>query len=388
MSLMAMLFKIICLLLLMVYSPYMMGNIVVRRYAGCRARADLTTAAGFMVMLTLFEITAVPITLNVKYGSFRMLFIVFSVIIIALDALGTFLWLKDRKQAVIYKAETAGNAADGEMPGVKKPHSLWYVIMWCIAAAMLVYMLVMAVTHAWFDGDNAYYVTQSVITQQTGTMYSIQPYTGGSTAFDLRHVMAMFTMWIAYISSACGFHAAVFCHTVLPLFLIPLTELVYLETGRRLLNGRDGTGRELLPVFMIFVMLLQMFGSVSIYTSETFFLTRTWQGKSMVANFLFPMMLLIWMEILGIGRDESDADKTAGTEDAAPCENVSFWWAMLFLLSSCAGIFSSLAVVLCSAFSVLIAVMFAVRRHSMRLMVNTLIALIPAVIYVAVYILI
>ena len=200
--------------------------------------------------------------------------------------------------------------------------------------------------------------------------------------------MAMFTMWIAYISSACGFHAAVFCHTVLPLFLIPLTELVYLETGRRLLNGRDGTGRELLPVFMIFVMLLQMFGSVSIYTSETFFLTRTWQGKSMVANFLFPMMLLIWMEILGIGRDESDADKTAGTEDAAPCENVSFWWAMLFLLSSCAGIFSSLAVVLCSAFSVLIAVMFAVRRHSMRLMVNTLIALIPAVIYVAVYILI
>ena len=391
MDFLTMLFKIICLVLLLVYTPYMTGNIIVRRYGACRSMAGMTFIAGFMIILTLFEVTAVPVIFNVRYGSFRILSVIFSIIMICADTVGTWLWLKDRRLGMRGKENEEpprGDAAGGqEEDAADSGYSRWSVVMWCIAAVILVYMLVMAVTHAWFDGDDAYYVTQSVITQQTGTMYSIQPYTGGSTAFDLRHVMAAFTMWVAYMSSACGFHAAVFCHTVLPLFLIPLTELIYLETGRRLVGGTDGVKRDILPVFMIFVMLLQIFGSVSIYTSETFFLTRTWQGKSMVANFLFPLLLLIWMEILGTGKDDVRTAGTAGTA-AEAAEDKRFWWVMLFLLSSCAGIFSSLAVVLCGSFSGLIALMFAVKRRLPGLILHTACALLPAAVYVVVYLLI
>ena len=383
MGFMTMLFKIICLVLFLVYTPYMTGNIIVRRYDACRSRIGMTYIAGLMIMLTLFEVTAVPVIFNVRYGSFRMLTAIFSIITICADTVGTWLWLKDRQRDMRMKEVAESPQGDTGTHG----YSRWSVIMWGIAAVILIYMLVMAMTHAWFDGDDAYYVTQSVITQQTGTMYSVQPYTGGSTAFDLRHVMAAFTMWVAYMSSACGFHAAVFCHTVLPLFLIPLTELIYLETGRRLFGGTDGERRDILPVFMIFVMLLQIFGSVSIYTGETFLLTRTWQGKSMVANFLFPMLLLIWMEILGIGKDDGSMAGTADTDTEA-AENKRFWWVMLFLLSSCAGIFSSLAVVLCGAFSVLIALMFALKRRSPVLILHTAGALLPAAVYVIVYLLI
>ena len=437
-----MIFKIICLFLLLGYTPYMAGNLVTRRYDRYQRRADIAYIIGFMVMMTLFELAAVPVIFKVRYGSFRMLFIIYSVMIIAVDVMGTFIWLKDRGLAGSGKnicsvrrgstAESSIHAArettidgihaarettndgihvgrktikEGLNAGKIRKRSIGTCIMWIIAAAVLAYMLIMAIRCSWFDGDDAYYVAQSVITQQTGTMYSIQPYRGGSTGLDLRHVMAAFTMWISYVSTASGFHAAIFCHTVLPLVVIPITELIYIEIGRKLLGDKY---RDLLPEFILFVMLFQVFGSTSIYTSETFLLTRTWQGKSMVANFLFPLMLWIWMEILGIGcgtdEDNSDSSEYAPKIDDDACDECKEdgnatvtakvkaarepWLVMLFLLSACAGVFSSLAVILISAFSGLIALLFAIRRRSMKLLINTFITLIPAIMYAVIYVLI
>lgn len=437
-----MIFKIICLFLLLGYTPYMAGNLVTRRYDRYQRRADIAYIIGFMVMMTLFELAAVPVIFKVRYGSFRMLFIIYSVMIIAVDVMGTFIWLKDRGLAGSGKnicsvrrgstAESSIHAArettidgihaarettndgihvgrktikEGLNAGKIRKRSIGTRIMWFIVGALFVYMLVMAISCSWFDGDDAYYVAQSVITQQTGTMYSIQPYRGGSTGLDLRHVMAAFTMWISYVSTASGFHAAIFCHTVLPQVVIPITELIYIEIGRKLLGDKY---RDLLPEFILFVMLFQVFGSTSIYTSETFLLTRTWQGKSMVANFLFPLMLWIWMEILGIGcgtdEDNSDSSEYAPKIDDDACDECKEdgnatvtakvkaarepWLVMLFLLSACAGVFSSLAVILISAFSGLIALLFAIRRRSMKLLINTFITLIPAIMYAVIYVLI
>ena len=437
-----MIFKIICLFLLLGYTPYMAGNLVTRRYDRYQRRADIAYIIGFMVMMTLFELAAVPVIFKVRYGSFRMLFIIYSVMIIAVDVMGTYIWLKDRGLAGSGKnicsvrrgstAESSIHAArettidgihaarettndgihvgrktikEGLNAGKIRKRSIGTRIMWFIVGALFVYMLVMAISCSWFDGDDAYYVAQSVITQQTGTMYSIQPYRGGSTGLDLRHVMAAFTMWISYVSTASGFHAAIFCHTVLPLVVIPITELIYIEIGRKLLGDKY---RDLLPEFILFVMLFQVFGSTSIYTSETFLLTRTWQGKSMVANFLFPLMLWIWMEILGIGcgtdEDNSDSSEYAPKIDDDACDECKEdgnatvtakvkaarepWLVMLFLLSACAGVFSSLAVILISAFSGLIALLFAIRRRSMKLLINTFITLIPAIMYAVIYVLI
>jgi hypothetical protein len=420
----------------------MAGNLVTRRYDRYQRRADIAYIIGFMVMMTLFELAAVPVIFKVRYGSFRMLFIIYSVMIIAVDVMGTFIWLKDRGLAGSGKnicsvrrgstAESSIHAArettidgihaarettndgihvgrktikEGLNAGKIRKRSIGTRIMWFIVGALFVYMLVMAISCSWFDGDDAYYVAQSVITQQTGTMYSIQPYRGGSTGLDLRHVMAAFTMWISYVSTASGFHAAIFCHTVLPLVVIPITELIYIEIGRKLLGDKY---RDLLPEFILFVMLFQVFGSTSIYTSETFLLTRTWQGKSMVANFLFPLMLWIWMEILGIGcgtdEDNSDSSEYAPKIDDDACDECKEdgnatvtakvkaarepWLVMLFLLSACAGVFSSLAVILISAFSGLIALLFAIRRRSMKLLINTFITLIPAIMYAVIYVLI
>ena len=119
-------------------------------------------------------------------------------------------------------------------------------------------------------------------------------------------------------------------------------------------------------------------------------------------------MLWIWMEILGIGcgtdEDNSDSSEYAPKIDDDACDECKEdgnatvtakvkaarepWLVMLFLLSACAGVFSSLAVILISAFSGLIALLFAIRRRSMKLLINTFITLIPAIMYAVIYVLI
>ena len=50
-------------------------------------------------------------------------------------------------------------------------------------------------------------------------------------------------------------------------------------------------------VFMYFVQIIILFGYYSLQSSETFILSRLWQGKSVVAGFGVPLIVLIFMYI-------------------------------------------------------------------------------------------
>ncbi len=56
-------------------------------------------------------------------------------------------------------------------------------------------------------GDDAYYVVQSVLADQTGVLNRIRPYTGLSTDLDIRHALATLPLWIAYVARMTGIHA-------------------------------------------------------------------------------------------------------------------------------------------------------------------------------------
>ena len=58
----------------------------------------------------------------------------------------------------------------------------------------------MSYTRAMFDGDDSYYVVQSVLADQTGVLNRIRPYTGLSTGLDVRHAFASLPLWEAYVA--------------------------------------------------------------------------------------------------------------------------------------------------------------------------------------------
>lgn len=242
-----------------------------------------------------------------------------------------------------------------------------------------------------FDGDDAYYVAQSLATWKNGTMYSVNPYNGRAAALDMRHAMAVFPMWIAYVGKMSGIHTTILCHSVLPLVLIPLALLVFGDMGYLLLDGK-----RLLPYYMLFITVMLMFGRVSIYTAETFLISRTWQGKAVTAGIMIPMTFLALMLVYRANGGEVSAgqnvvDITANTlsdQNTASGKkrlNIPSEWIFLALINASAGIFSSLAVELISLLIATGGVVMGIRNKSIKTVIKTWVCCIPGVIYMVLY---
>ena len=258
------------------------------------------------------------------------------------------------------------------------------------------FQLYMSFTRASFDGDDAYYGVQAVIAQQMDTLYRINPYTGRSSPLDVRHALALFSVWEAYVGSMSGVHATIVAHSVVPLVLIPVTYILYYQTGRILFRKK----RELLPVFMVLMALWQMFGAVSIYTPETFFLTRTWQGKSFAGNFVIPAVLWLFLSLFEQKSEGTQVQLLkegwkiveSGKSIAGYREEVSKepdgqrgLWILLALLNLAGGASSSLAILLSCLMTAGFGFLFALKERKFSVLVKAGLTCILGGVYVVLY---
>ena len=96
------------------------------------------------------------------------------------------LWLKNRTGERIIKS-----AGCRRTTGEK--------IAWFIFALFVMIQLAGSVFLTYGDGDDAFYVAVSTITEASDTMYKIMPYSIGGTGLDIRHGLAPFPIWIAFL---------------------------------------------------------------------------------------------------------------------------------------------------------------------------------------------
>jgi hypothetical protein len=260
------------------------------------------------------------------------------------------------------------------LPLNKLSKSLWTLsweekIGWLLFGFILVFQLYMSFSRVSFDGDDAFFVVHSLTAVQQDMLYRQVPYTGISREIDLRNALATFPIWLAMLAEKSRLHATIRSHSVLPLFLLPMTYLLYFQIGKSLCRKMKGA----LPMFMVLMAVLQMFGNVSIYTNETFLMTRTWQGKSFAANFIIPAVL--WLFLLLSEQQESEK----------PAKDTVFWLLLATLLWT-AGIASSLAVLLAAALSAVCGLYLTIYRRNWRIMLKCALACLPGAAYVLLYI--
>lgn len=355
--------------------PFCIGLIPANFISADKRNPGFILPAGYFVMWAVFEITAIPAVLFVKYDNFRVTSGIFMAACII--SAGTGLWLAIRRR----KSQRAVKVLEyiRRMSWAER-------IEWLLFFALLGFQLYKAVAYASFDGDDAYYVVESLIAQQADVMYRILPYTGRPTDVDIRHALAVFPMWIAYVAVKSDIHATIVSHVVMPLVLIPLSYLVYYEIGillfRKVREDSDADSvlyKENLPVFMIVMCLFQIFGNVSIYTNETFLLTRTWQGKAMAGSLVIPA--LFWMFLLIY---ENSVRKSGGSTVTTNRVNAGLW-VVLVCVNMTAGICSSIAVFLICILMAVTALCLAVAERDWRVIVRMAAVCIPNVIYMAVY---
>ena len=73
---------------------------------------------------------------------------------------------------------------------------------------------------------------------------------------------------------------------------------IFGQIGNRLLyKNKDAkkNRRNYRPVFMLLIIVWFAYGNVSLYTAETFIMTRTWQGKGLMAGIVLPALFLCIM---------------------------------------------------------------------------------------------
>lgn len=354
--------------------PFCIGLIPAKFISAEKRNPGFVLLSGYFCMWSLFALAAIPAVLWVEYDNFKTASAVFTVLSILCAVLGIYLWYRNQAsdEESLLSARSRNDINVTKEAGLKnllKSMLRAERIEWLLFFVLLGFQLYKAVAYTSFDGDDAYYVVESLIAQEADVMYRILPLTGRPTDLDVRHALAVFPMWVAFVSVRAGIHATIVSHVVMPLVLIPLTYLLYYQIGCALFTK---VPRENLPVFMIITALFQIFGNVSIYTTETFFLTRTWQGKAVAGSLVIPAVL--WLFLLLCGGEKEEKKDRRGL------------WLLFVCVQMTAGICSSIAVFLVSVLTALTAFVLACVRRDLKLLVKFGAACVPNMVYIAVYV--
>ena len=265
--------------------PFFLGMIPVKYMNSLQRTPAMTYVCGWFVSFFLFELTAVPFILLEK--SFTSLVCTYTVLtgvvfVCSVWASGT-VW-----------ADFARN--------IKGAFSQPFLVKlgWLFAYLLIGVQLYMALFYEYYDGDDAYYIATSVLTDTFDTMYLRDAYTGYIYPLDARHALSPTPIYQAWLSRLCGIHPAVIAHSVLSVVWLVFMYCIYGQIGSRLLPITKKEGRKksnFRPVFLIFIAVWMAFGNISLYTSETFAMTRTWQGKGLMAGMVLPALLLCLMNL-------------------------------------------------------------------------------------------
>ena len=335
-------------------------------------KPGIVLLAGYFTMWAVFGLVTIPVVVFVRYDNFILASRCFMAFAILGAVAGVWLTYRRRRFGRLREWMSFADCIR-EMSVAER-------IEWLLFLLLLGFQLYKAVAYASFDGDDAYYVAASLIAQQADTMYTILPLTGRHTGLDIRHALAVFPMWVAFVAQKSHIHATILSHTIMPLVLIPLTYLVYYEIGRLLFGRPDRQVKaersgENLPLFMILMAVFQIFGNVSIYTNETFFLTRTWQGKAVAGSLVIPALLWLFL-LLYSGRKKGAAAERAGI------------WLLLVCVNITAGICSSIAVFLVSILMAVAAFCLAIVERDYKVLFKMGAACIPNAFYVLTYLIV
>lgn len=371
--------KVFGFLFVFVLAPVCTGLLWTKALRKEKCRAGNIYLAGFLTQLAAFQIIAVPVMIREVYGM-QLLVELTSAVLALLSCIGLIaaVWQRCRKKKEAPRRERDG----GQSAGANKKNgrrsagaenallsvgrsfaalSLECKLFWLLALAAIVFQMYMSYAYASFDGDDSYYVVQSVLADQTGVLNRIRPYTGLSTDLDIRHALATLPLWEAYVARMTGIHAAIVAHTLLPLVFIPLTYLCYFKIGRKLLDVSDIK----LPIFMTLVSIMQIWGNASIYTNATFFLTRTWQGKSILANLILLVQIWLLLEIF----DDKEEGSKAG------------YWGLLIVNNIAAAMMTSMGAFLAAMFLGIAGLVAAIRHRRGSVLLKSVLCCVPNVVY-------
>ena len=311
--------------------------------------------SGYMIMWAVFQIICVPCVLleQMHNGMFPYVVYGFGGAALLLAVIGAVFFVHSRKD----QWASAERKSKSKLGLLEK-------VSWAVFLVLIFVQLAASVLMAYGDGDDAYYVAVSTITEASNTMYKIMPYSIGEMGLDIRHGLAPFPVWIAFLARISGLETSLVAHTAVSTCLIGLTYLVYYKIGQVLFRGK----KESLPIFLSFTALLVMFGDYSYKTVENFMIARSRQGKAALGSIIVPVTVFLLLMIFEEIQNRKKAGRMLwvllGATVTAACLCSTLGTMLMCLLLGVAGlcaglVYKNLRLVICMAACCVPAVVFA-----------------------------
>lgn len=321
-------------------------------------KLPLAWISGQLLLWAVFQLICVPVILVRKeYPIVQQLYLAVVAALFLFSLVCQGIRLKKRYASIRLIREDTGE------------NKILTRILWAVFWALLLFQLLQAARMTYADGDDAFYVAVTTITENADTMYVKLPYTGGNSEPDIRHGMAPFPIWITFLAKMSGFRPVGVAHVAVPLVLITMTYGVFYLVGQKIC----GKYRERLPLFLFFTEILVLFGDTSYYTMENFMIARSRQGKAVLGSIIIPalfFLLLLLLEQLQNGQRFS-----------------LNYWVLLTAAMTAGCLCSTMGAMLCCMLVGIVALCGAVCYRKWKFLFPTAICCVPCVFYAALYLL-
>ncbi|MEG2232267.1 MAG: DUF6077 domain-containing protein, partial [Lachnospiraceae bacterium] len=248
----------------------------------------------------------------------------------------------------------------------RKHRRLYSFVLWGIVFILIGFQCYQALFYQFHDGDDAVYAVTSVMTNTNHSMYVHLPYTGGTSALDKRHAFSSAPIFISFLARVCNIHPTIVTHTIFPIVVLLLLYMLYKLTADVLLEQQ----RAYVPLFLIFINIMNVFGNNTIYSNATFLLTRTAQGKAFQAN-LIPVAAVLCLLLIG------KAQRTTSKQGAAAQKSGMAVWVLLACTMITAG-YTSIMGIFLVVLLVGIGVLFLmIAERTLSLLVPFMLSMLP-----------
>lgn len=168
------------------------------------------------------------------------------------------------------------------------------ILLSLIVIILIGMQLFSLVKYSYVNDDDAYYLATATVSVQTDTLFKYSAMTGTDEQYEqylMRYRLGPFPLYYAIMSKVLDIHPAIVAHFILPLILVPLVYMIYWLFAKEFFNEN----RKSALVFMLFICCLHIFSYYSGKNNFILVLLRIWQGKSILASIIIPLIVLLFV---------------------------------------------------------------------------------------------
>lgn len=265
--------------------PFLLGMLTDRLLAGSEGKLCARNLAfGFMLMAAVFELLAVPMIF--LHTSFHVLKYSWILAVLGLSLLSVLV----NRRTLFQKLQAPVD--------VKQPDKMTLFI-WAAVILLILLQVYLLAGHTHRDTDDARFVAEALEAVEKDTMLSYHPITGellSRPAGEMsKDIMSPYPIFLGLVSALFQLPPAVAAHLILPILLIPFCYVVYYVIADFFFGGN----KKYSGLFLVFLSVIHLFSFESIYASGYTLLTIIWQGRSVAAMILLPLLWYLLLRMTG-----------------------------------------------------------------------------------------